>query len=1802
MSQSPDPNPSLLSRWLEVLRRPSTLIATGSVIVVGTVVYTGGRIWLQRNLPSWIATQLSQRINRPVEIGGVNNLSLNRITIKDVNIPPTQTDPDNLTLETVDVRFNILPLLIGRPLVARAKVADLDVYIAEEAPGQWVELELPEATEPSEPPIKLDVTLQIENAGIELQPQATEQPVAIAIEGQARYTKQAQQEIEFDIESTIASSAVNIQGNSILDTGKTQIQIQTDPLNLVPIFGLIPNNPITLDTGTLEADVEGTIAPGEIKEATRGQGRISVDNLRGTLNTNQERITADAELIWAEQTIQIKQALVSLGELTGEMTGKVDWQQGYQLQLNLETIDIPKLTEGLGIELPVPIAGQLDGQIEVNGPLDAPQVRGNIYNTTAIDVDRIDLNRVETNFEADLNQIKINNLIIEPTVGGEINITGAMETSLGETIAARETPDWSKMPLIVTLRSQLPLNELIASYYQLPPNLALDQLRSLGIIQGTLANPAGKIEWQLTKGNSNIQGQGKILLQNQVINVYNTSIQSLQGNININAIGDLEKQIWSAQINGQNLYLRELLPPEINTNQINLNRIKAEVQGNFDLEAIEDWSGQAQLDLTVDQGSVSLDSNLAQGTLDSQLAARSVTITPEINLNQAQANLSIPLEPLLEITRSQTPNLDQLQGQIQANLNINNQGQLNTTTLINEGQWNSEITANQIQLSALTEFVPSPLNAQIQLQGELAPLLQPNPTLPVAVNQADLTLGENRINSQGQIQLSLQDSQPEIDLVDLDVAALVNLAELPLNTIIEQLEIPVALKPTSIDVSGLANFTGNLRGEQLLSEPLAPGNLYLAGQLELENLNFNQRQFDPLLAGPVLIAPGEVLSIDLRGSQDVIAANLEACDTPECKLPYLPTSYAFRQGEAPDAIVVSGIRQEQKLVSRVSNFPLNIFNLAPAESFGIPGVINGIVTADLVVDLENFATTGELMVSKPSLGYIELDVIETEFAFDPQDAEAQLVSSALKFKDTEYNLVAGIDLDTGALTGKLDLNQNDINDILQTLQWSNLDDVLRLLSPPDYASAQQIQDQSLGKDPETLAEKVNLLWLIERRIQQTSQQIRSGNSTLELDIRGEYGGEVLLAGTIFDPQVEFNLEGNNWQWLTRPPVLNIVEPLGVVWETEEVVPIRTLQLTGNFSDGVVAIEPLLLEIGNAVISLKGNLALEGDAGAADFKVENLSTDLIDKFVDIPLDVIAFIDINGSITGGLDAPTVDGELEVSQIALSGKPLLSALRGEFNYDPTNTASFRTTFPEQLQLAVSVPSPSIEGGQGVASLDLSLSSDVFERLGIITQGQLSWQQGDGNVLLSARLPLDWSEPLDVNELIQALQLNGEINFVDAVIDNTIVSSELILDGQVRLDGQLLKIDNLSGNVGETQFSVAGVFPLVQPPGAQAPDVGNPLTVNIQEGEIELEGLYKGGIEGLVVLQGTALKPLIGGEVMLSQGQVFVPEGEENPQNGDLQVDLLENKEVEPPIPIVLRDFQLKTQNLRISQFSLYQFNFGGDLTLNGELTQLENIDAVGDITLTRGEIVFLDTQFFLAPRYTSQIKFRPDQGLFNPDLDIKMETAISEAPDQNRLSTASNEVRDDLFSTRSGVIRVTVSVEARANQIIPQLGRDPSTACEFHSDTKPPIVKDLNTEKKLEQLETCIFLSVLAENEQANGDILTSPAVDLSSSPSRPKSEILELLAGQLLGLAENLENQTGLELLQLGADQFLVGPLLRDVLFGAEQFVRRGGERVGLDDFRVYPVVESVYNLNNDSSIRVTYDYFFNEGQVRYELGF
>ncbi|NEO10783.1 hypothetical protein, partial [Moorena sp. SIO3I8] len=109
-------------------------------------------------------------------------------------------------------------------------------------------------------------------------------------------------------------------------------------------------------------------------------------------------------------------------------------------------------------------------------------------------------------------------------------------------------------------------------------------------------------------------------------------------------------------------------------------------------------------------------------------------------------------------------------------------------------------------------------------------------------------------------------------------------------------------------------------------------------------------------------------------------------------------------------------------------------------------------------------------------------------------------------------------------------------------------------------------------------------------------------------------------------------------------------------------------------------------------------------------------------------------------------------------------------------------------------------------------------------------------------------------------------------------------------------------------------------------------------------------------------------------------------------------------------------------------------------------------------------------------------------------------------------------------------------------------------------------------------------------------------LSSTPPRSESGIIALLGNSFITQFQTIANSNEREIAELVITQYVVRPIIKNILFTVEEKVSNVGRSIGLADLQVYPTFDAVYDLGQTSSVELSYDYVFNEVQVRYKLQF
>jgi translocation and assembly module TamB len=1945
INQSPNPDPekkNFLQRLADKLKSSPKKTATGVIAIaaVGGLGYWGINVLVKKKLPPFLEAQISKFIERPLDLGELKGFSLRGIEFGKTVLPSTATDPDKITVEGIKVGFNIIPVLFRRTLPLDIDLVQPNIYLEQEQNGEWVNLDfLQTEKEKKDPLVYFDVDIDVQQADITAVPYA-QNPLQGQLDGNGRFNQKSGL-LDYDLDAGIEQAKATIKGKTELEAGITDTKLLVEDLPLADVSTFLPNLPLKLDLGQLNANLDINIPAWEKINAANVRGTLNLQNVTGKAVDLDAPISAESKLNFSGRNGEIQQTQASLGNITTQLEGQVNLDSGYNLDATILPFQIASLPPSLIKQLPVDVAGEVEAQVELRGAIKEPKLTGKINNTKVLTVDKTPLKLVNADFRADLAKVVVENVQINPVAGGSITAGGTIQTNLEQSLKSDRKIETNSMPLRFNFKADLPTQKLVSPYYQLPQKVTVGNLQTQGQVNGTIGNPKADLRWNLAQSNApnleDIAGFGSAIFANNNLSLRDTQITYGDGKANIVADANLDNQQWQASVDADALNLTPFLA-QVNNPNLNLNRpvaietAKINLNGKLDQLNPEQIQGSADLNLNVDGGDVAVNSLLKNGNVQAQAVTSNIQLdsfvtslpvatqlqsgtinasgklkqlleipnngnlnslqadadlnlevdgeavainsrldsgmllananTSRINLNRVAPSLPLPanirtskitasgeLQQLLAFGKD--PNLSTVNAQIDADLDVA-EGTVKAIALLDNSQWQANVNANNISSQLLldkfaTENLASistdNFNAQIDLTGDINPLINQDPQVPITVNQLAVNSGVQNIQAQGNLILKDLTKNLDVASTNLDVAANLDFDRLPVAQILAATTQNNQSIKESVNLKGKAAFNGQFIGKNLLSAPNNPGNVDLTGDLRLQNFAFNDDiAFEPNMVGNLILQPGQEIALNLQGEQDVIAARAVPCSDRNCKLPYLPTNLELRQGEdTPNPIIATGNRNRDQFSLDVDNFPLAVLNIIPAKTAGIDGALGGTTTGNIDLNLYTLAAQGDIKIAQPGVGYIQANQLDASFNYDPVNNLAEVTTSSLDFGDSKYNLNAALDLQSGKINGKLAIPEAYIQDVLTTLRWFTIEDVTNLFKITNYGSTAALQP-SPAKDlvDKTIARKLNQLRKVNQQIQANAAAKESGNIPNKLDIQGKYAGEIIIGGTIQTPQADFRVEGNDWQWQATQAYPDIVEPLGLVIEESQFINIPKLLVQGDLQGTEVDLEQAQLEVEDAALSLRGKLSPE--KLDTKFAVANLTLDNIANFVDIPVDIAGEINTIGTLQGTTTKPNLAGKIAFTQGAFNGNVLPAEIAGNYDYDGKKLG-FNTTAPDSIRVEASVPYPIIPGTSDRFTAKADLDKEAFVLLDALSQNYLSWIGGDGNAKLEASARLDLAR----KGIIYDLNADGVVNLEDANIsvETPFFTEEFIGTGKITLKNQIVNVETLDAIFAEKDLSIAGKLPIL----TAVKNLDQPLTINIPEGEedINIEKLYKGGLAGKVTVTGASLAPVIGGEVNLEDGKISIPKTEKpqtdaiaiaknsvanlntvNPNNKAVnKANSSKQTAASSAFITAVKDLRINLQDFKLEQNPLYEFQLDGGLTLNGTVDQPSNIRPKGTLKLTKADVNLFSNNFELARSLENTIIFTPEAGVFNPTLNAVLRTKVEDVQGEDELNTLrsvksnSNEIDDPLSNfDDSNTIRIDLTVNGEATEILPNLAQTDINCDIRPNNTSLTETSQYYSAAELNRLTKCF--NEVALTGSNNQSIINSPAIQLTSTPSLDQGEIVELLSKRFAALAGNTisgdgEGLSQSKLFDLGVQRFVVAPLVDSALYRVEDTTVGLGKRVGLNYFTIYPNIEGTYAINKKSSLRFTYDYNLlanvsnvfeddttsnNEIRVQYQLNF
>ncbi|NEU77695.1 translocation/assembly module TamB domain-containing protein [Nostoc sp. UIC 10630] len=1745
MTRSPNSKnnqePSNPRLWLLLLGRTS--LALGVILLVGIAVGAWwARSYVYKDLAPLVQQNLEQLLGRPVKVGKVERFSLSSLRFSSLSIPATTTDADQVVAKALDVQFSPLQVFLTRKLVLNVTLVQPNVYIQQDRDGRWVTAQV-KAGE-GKGAIQTDLeTLQIQDGNVELMPfAAPTRPkgsvILNQVGGVARFFDQNQR-IGYDINAQLArGGAVKIAGETQLKAQTTSLNLSTQNLQASDISRLI-ELPIALQAGYLNADLAVQIPP-----------KLSDIAITGTATANQ--ITAKIQNIpqqvsnfngrfsFQGQTVALENLSTNFGKVPILANGTINSQTGFNVSAQIKPVSAKNILDTLNVNSSVPASGEIQANIQVLGALQKPVLSGTVSNTKPIQVDRVLFKAINTDFRLNVSQtasqLAVSNLKIVPAAGGEI--TGGGQANLG-----------AKSDIRFNAQVDGVSGDILARGYGVSLPIAVGNVSAKAEVSGSLGKQPLNLDVSSvqvtppTGGQITASGQIQLAPQGQVD--IGIEAQGLPGNViaqgyNISTPLNLGGISANAKVSGS-------LGTPLNVNV-------ARVQANPEVGGQVIASGQLQL---APQGRVAL--NVQAQNLPGDAIARAYKSSPSITIGNVSANADISgtLSNLQAVARVQAPKATYpttgrvvvtKQGENvvfpDAVLNVAG-GTIRAKGQLAQQRWQAAVNTAQIQLNRFSPQLRGRLNSNLQLSGttqsfQLADIRaagQIRLSQGVALLAKPLTaqfqwngkqiIVENAstqgLSANGAIAIqSPPTGAPKIAGFDLNVLAQ--------NFNLKNTGFQV---PGDVALAGVLDFNGKVTGTP--DVPQANGNI------RLRNFQVSNLAFDPLLTGNVNFQGGQGASLRLAGKQDRIALNLGA--------DYRPTSFLVKRDEA----VTTGRTEGENLLINAQQFPIALIGGFLPNNQLKP--LGGQLSGNLVVNLNNYAVAGDVAIAGPRVARVAAD--EFRGSINYADGTASLANGRLRIGDS--NIALSGNVKTGndpQFQLQANLDQARIERLLQAFNIFDFQDLGTGLQPPTLAGAEVLNTKPISLPNADL--KTQLAYFSNIAASIAKQQQVEAKRDLSLptlaELTGALSGGITANGSLKSGlNVGFNFQGANWKWGEYS--------------------INQVVAQGNFANGIVTLSPLSVGINQGLVAFSGQLGTEQLSGK--LNVASLPLSLLQPFIErYPIDITGNVNADATLGGSLQDPRVQGEITLANATLNQQPVQTGLvnfdynKARLNFDST----LLVTGTQPVTVTGSVPAPlpfaAVQPDSNQISINADVNNEGLALLNLFTNNQVTWVDGQGKIDLNVQGTLN--EPI----------INGNATVNNATVRAQALSEPLTnLTGTAQFNGNTVSVENIQATYNKGQITASGILPIVDP----QPGAANPLTISIADKlNFKLAGLYEGGVGGDVVIRGTALKPVIGGDINLSDGQVIIgntakakpaatTEANSNvinlnreqvnanaiptaqssasavttPESSGSAVtkpDNNANAAATPPnLPVEFADLRLSLDdNVRVTTEPLLSFVPGGaalsqpilnfeakgDLTINGTLAKPL---PEGLIRLTGGRLSLFSTEFALARGYEQTARFTPSQGL-DPTLDVRLTAIVPEASAiNNRIleSPLSAEI-SDVSATNFGTLR-TVRVQARVDGPASELGDN----------------------------------------------------LELTSEPSRSRGEIVALLGGSILGSFG-----------QADAGQGLTNFASSTILGGLQGTITAIGQAVGFSEFRIFPTPTTSNETRTASVLNLSAEGVFN----------
>lgn len=466
----------------------SSLRSRAAFTVVGAalVVVTGGAlwawVWIHRSLAPLIQTNLEQVLQRPVNVGELEQVTLTGLRFGPSEVPATPTDPDRFGAKAIDVTFSIPRLIFDRTLELNIALEQPNVYIEQAADGEWIStrLNLPEQ-DPG--PIKTELqSVSLEDAQLTLlptpRPNAPTGAVALNdVNGVIRIFDNNQR-FQFSLAGLPGSGgSIKLEGELEPQQQQTDLKITAENI-ATSDFSRLVELPVTFWAGKVSGNLSLEYNP---DQDTQFNGTVSLDRLKVQVPEVPQMISdVTGDLKLQGQTVATDRIDAQYGNIPLQAQGSINTETGYNLKVNVPATPFSTLLETFKVEVPIPLDGVLKAEGTVQGAIERPVVAGTVASIGPAQIDRVVFQSMSGQFEVvvaeNASKVTLSNLLATPQSGGQISGSGTVGFGDGE-------------PVNLTLVAQKVSGDALAQTYGAPTN-ANFQIGNVGAIARITGTPA----------------------------------------------------------------------------------------------------------------------------------------------------------------------------------------------------------------------------------------------------------------------------------------------------------------------------------------------------------------------------------------------------------------------------------------------------------------------------------------------------------------------------------------------------------------------------------------------------------------------------------------------------------------------------------------------------------------------------------------------------------------------------------------------------------------------------------------------------------------------------------------------------------------------------------------------------------------------------------------------------------------------------------------------------------------------------------------------------------------------------------------------------------------------------------------------------------------------------------------------------------------------------------------------------------------------------------------------------------------